>query len=1051
MTTRTRNLLATATYTLKVINDGPQGPEGPQGPTGPQGPQGEAKDYYDASFMDGKKYWSTSYSSYVAPGSNVMVAKEATSKLSGNVLQIQNEQWLYAKNKIAIEQNKIYKFVFRVRQIQDPLNDASKNKVYAGATTFNANGDRLSQNNGSYFIASSQSITVANGWREYTAYMSTTARSAIVNSQNQTLCPAVKAFETGTVAIKPMFIVNYAGGNGIAQVDYLTMEDYTETWNVLNKLSSKLDDDFQSVFDALTSDGTMQGIFLDENGHLYINGQYINAKKLRVYNNLDSSTPTFEVTHDGNVNINALNLKIGGIKVPHKNEVDGSITDGIDKISIEDRNLILNSTWNYDTKGWSNVTAGIWTILEPENDKPFSNIIKATATGLTANGYYQIHCTEIEQEFVNKDIIVSFDMKVKDKSVLENGNVCVIRAFNEKGKTSQADSVWDTTFTIDKNTIPNEKWVRYSIKVKPTAGKFLRIAPYLTKNGEISFREIKASIGTKQGAWSPAPEDLEDQLSNKPNNDEIIENINKVPQTEVQIEADRVKLKGYIEFSHLSNKDGGLGEAFKLDEYGKTIIDGGKIETGSVIAEKLDVYKLVVKKRSNTGTAENPNWVVDENKPTFSISEEGNITASGTFKSFNYKDGTNIADSEGWMITEEGDSIFNNTIVRGRVELPNAGITDYGGKGNLNLLKNTDLKNGTTGFSLASGVTLDKTFTYDINNTFKYVISGLTADGWRSATPTSVNITVGQRYSASAYVYLPTNHGLDSDCCLEIQWYDNSNTRISTQTKSVNKNITNAWQRVELNNVVAPANAVKANARVWVQRNGSIWVANLKLEKSTVSTEWACAEGEKMIRFWAGKDYANRDEAPFKVLQDGSIFATEGTFGGTFTGNLKIGNIEIVDEVGTADEPVKGTIKLKDDTNQKVIIQVGEESSWFNSPIYFGDGDKAKIKVDPSTNTINLSTGSTIKLDSGKSSIAIKNDTNDAYLLFGDDIYMSGTSNTLNIYSSTNSTTTMNIGLASKNDSTLTINGNLHIKDNFYMSGLRVTYVKNGVDFIVSQ
>ncbi len=52
MSTRTRNLLATATYTLKVINDGAQGPQGPQGPQGSTGPQGEAKDYYDASFMD---------------------------------------------------------------------------------------------------------------------------------------------------------------------------------------------------------------------------------------------------------------------------------------------------------------------------------------------------------------------------------------------------------------------------------------------------------------------------------------------------------------------------------------------------------------------------------------------------------------------------------------------------------------------------------------------------------------------------------------------------------------------------------------------------------------------------------------------------------------------------------------------------------------------------------------------------------------------------------------------------------------------------------------
>ena len=40
MNERTRNLLAIASYTLSVVNDGAQGPQGPTGP------QGEAKDYY---------------------------------------------------------------------------------------------------------------------------------------------------------------------------------------------------------------------------------------------------------------------------------------------------------------------------------------------------------------------------------------------------------------------------------------------------------------------------------------------------------------------------------------------------------------------------------------------------------------------------------------------------------------------------------------------------------------------------------------------------------------------------------------------------------------------------------------------------------------------------------------------------------------------------------------------------------------------------------------------------------------------------------------------
>ncbi len=295
-----RNLLATATYTISSIYDGQNGQDGKPGTPGAPGAPGEDKEYYDYSFMDGIKYWSTSYSTYNKPGSNVKVIGSAESKLGKNVLEIQNEIWLYSKNHIPIEQNKIYRFSFRVKQTVDPLNGSDKNKVYAGATTFDANGTRLSVNNGTYFIVSSQNVTVANGWKEYTVYMSTTSKSAIINGSNKTLCPAVKAFDTGTKTIKPMFIVNYSAGNGIVQVDGLKMEDYTQEWNALYELRNKLDSDSQSVFDALTDKGKIQGIYMKD-GQLYVNGQYINAKNLRVQD--ASNNLTFGIDSSGNITI----------------------------------------------------------------------------------------------------------------------------------------------------------------------------------------------------------------------------------------------------------------------------------------------------------------------------------------------------------------------------------------------------------------------------------------------------------------------------------------------------------------------------------------------------------------------------------------------------------------------------------------------------------------------------------------------------------------------------------------------------------------------------
>ena len=53
--------------------------------------------------------------------------------------------------------------------------------------------------------------------------------------------------------------------------------------------------------------------------------------------------------------------------------------------------------------------------------------------------------------------------------------------------------------------------------------------------------------------------------------------------------------------------------------------------------------------------------------------------------------------------------------------------------------------------------------------------------------------------------------------------------------------------------------------------------------------------GADAVRFWAGTDFENRENAPFIVYQNGKIKASIGEFGGTFSGSLDIGNIHIKD------------------------------------------------------------------------------------------------------------------------------------------------------------
>lgn len=996
MNERTRNLLAIASYTLSVVNDGAQGPQGPQGP------QGEAKDYYDGSFMDGKKYWSTNYSNtYAAPGNNVVVFKESTSKIGGNVLQIQNDTWLYAKNKICIEQNKIYKFTFRVRQIQDPLNGADKNKVYAGATTFNAVGDKLSANNGTYFVASSQGITVANGWREYTAYMSTSAKSALVGTDGKTLCPAVKAFDSGTVSIKPMFIVNYSGGNGIVQVDALTVEDYTQEWNALNIAKDKLNNNSQQVFDALTDNGKIQGIYM-ENGQLYINGQYINAKNLRVVDK--NNNLTLGVDEDGNVTIRATNLNIGSKPVASKDDVNTSINN----IQVGATNLLLNT-------------------------REEKVIIGNNTTNQCINLYNFADVSILP----NKKITISFTYTVTNYT-------------SGKFRIQTADKVW-LGVTNDITPTGNGTFtVKHTYTLNSSTGYTyvqLRMDNFV---GTVTISKMKIEFGDKATDWSPSPEDIEEGKI------DVGGAIDDVNNSNGQIQYPKLNISGMIRFTDF---DADLAKHYsvKKDAQGnviETLINGGTIETGSVAADKMTMYNLSVIRRKKV------NGVWQDVDTSFNISDEGHIKASGTFSSFNFNE---LTKDKGWQINENGDSVFNNTLVRGTVELPQAGMTDYGSTGNDNLIKNSNFRNGNTNWKTSSSATYDKNKKCDEAYSFKISTSGLTENKWTGTQQTVINETIsaGSTYTVSGYYLVENVSLLDGGFACELKGAkaDGSGEVSLGAYPSWNKStaVQGKWTYFKYT-VKTTVKFSRAYIFPWVQKNGTVWFSKLKVEEGAEATEWTYHPDEKSksLRFWSGASYENRLDAPFQVLQDGTVRATRGEFGGTFTGKIEIGNIKIYDTNDSA-----GVIEIKNKDDVSTIVKIGEEQSYFNSPVYIGTPNPTtgqytnSFKLSPIDKKIDMYSGSSIVVgDKGTSKLSLMNTSNNGWLKFGTDIRMEGSDRTLNILSEEGQKIAINIGnfadAGTHNDASLTVDGSAEVKS------LKVNVLKiyensngNGVDFFI--
>lgn len=1014
-------------------NTGATGPQGPQGNTGPQGPQGEAKDYYDGSFMDGKKYWSTAYTdTYNQPGTNVVVTKEPTSKIGGNVLQIQNDTWLYSKNKIAIEQNKIYKFTFRVRQIQDPLNGSDKNKIYAGATTFDANGNRLSPNNGTYFIASSQGITVANGWKEYTAYMSTSAKNALIGTDGKTLCPAVKAFDTGTVAIKPMFIVNYSSGNGIAQVDALTMEDYTQEWNALNIAKDKLNVDSQEVFDALTDNGRIQGIYM-ENGQLYVNGQYINAKNLRVVDN--NNNLTLGVDANGNVTIRATNLKIGSKPVASQEDVSNSINN----MQIGGRNITPNTGFYNGTQGWSAFNGSTNLVLTNGRISEESRAAQVTLANQNGSGLRTPECACVP----GMKYVASFWVKT---SV-----ACKVGQLMKFKDASNTES--NPVNAVYKNVSANTwTYITQAFTAPATAVKMSSTPRIESAVGAASFAvtEFKLEEGTKGTTWSPAPEDIEDSKI------DVGGAIDDVNNSNGQIQYPKLNITGMIQFTDF---DAQLAKHYniKKDAQGnviETLINGGTIATGSVTADQMTMYNLSVVRRKKV------NGVWQDVDTSFNVSDEGHIKASGTFSSFNFNE---LTKDKGWQINENGDSVFNNTLVRGTVELPQAGMTDYGSTGNDNLIKNSNFRNGTTSWTnILSGCGVDKNKRLDEAYSFKITKTGATSATYGGTRQTIISTTIpaSSKYTISGYYFVENKSLLDGTFACELKGVtsDGAETALGSYP-TWNKSSCVQGQWTYFSYTVTTAKQFK-NAYIypWVQKNGTVWFSKLKVEEGAEATEWTyhLDEKSKSLRFWSGASYENRLDAPFQVLQDGTIIATRGEFGGTFTGKIEIGNIKIHDT-----NESNGVIEIKNRDDVATIVKIGEDNSYFNSPVYIGAPSptsgqySSSFKISPADKKIEAYSGSSIVIgDKGTSRLSLINSSNNAWIRFGTNIRVDGENSNLNILSENSSKLSIKIGNfadnSSHDDASVSIDGNAEVKS-FKVSLLKIYENPNGdgVDFFI--
>jgi hypothetical protein len=173
-------------------------------------------------FEQDKKLWSDQYIGNVVPELTAGTIVLGAGATGGKVFEHTGVLWAFWKNPIPVDVAKKYKVRFRVRQTVDPMVGGSL--VYAGVATLDANYQNITGGAGThrYCAVSGQAITVADGWLMFEGEISGIGDLAT-------------NFRAGTAYVRPMFVVNYSGGNGTAQVDSLEFYESQEATGVLKE------------------------------------------------------------------------------------------------------------------------------------------------------------------------------------------------------------------------------------------------------------------------------------------------------------------------------------------------------------------------------------------------------------------------------------------------------------------------------------------------------------------------------------------------------------------------------------------------------------------------------------------------------------------------------------------------------------------------------------------------------------------------------------------------------------------------------------------------
>ena len=385
------------------------------------------------------------------------------------------------------------------------------------------------------------------------------------------------------------------------------------------------------------------------------------------------------------------------------------------------------------------------------------------------------------------------------------------------------------------------KFLKYVYEVKVRAGvenPKLRTMFYrpseVTINNNLWIKTLKVEVGNKATDWTPAPEDV---------------------QAGIEANAQGVTdaLNGASNAESLANKVTKTMKDITLEVDGNTKINGDLIANGTITGNAI---------RAGSFTIHN----AKENRDTFSIDSDGGVKIDGVLQSKNF----DIFKNTGYRISPDGKAILNQAEIRGDIKLPNAGITNFGAQiGERNLARNSQ-------GMISKGESKDSA-----------IVNGSFTAGQKitiSADFDCVNLVGGRQNRVGIEGEIKLSNG--SSLWLYV-WHsadegDFAGRKSFTQT--IPPGTTGTLKRVHWYGELI-------NAQATTRAN----IGNLKVEVGATDTPWCAApeDNSNPVRFWAGKSYESRNNAPFQVKQNGDVVANNVLLSGRLTGDLDSEHLHI--------------------------------------------------------------------------------------------------------------------------------------------------------------